>query len=227
MWVGLASIPERERSLERSVASLLPHVDRVCVHLNRYRRMPSFLRTAKVRVTWSRQDGDLGDAGKFMQVAHAPGYFLACDDDLAYPPDYAASTVAAIERHARRAVVGYYGRLLSSRGLQIERYHFVGDQAEERRVHVLGSGVCGLYAPELLLSVDDFPEPNMADIWLGLWAQRRRVPLVVLPHPGDWLRQTTHERSICSESLARTGSSMDTSSRQQSLCASIVWELPP
>ena len=41
--VGIASIPEREASLEQVVRALAPQADRIQVSLNGYERIPAFL----------------------------------------------------------------------------------------------------------------------------------------------------------------------------------------
>ena len=110
---SLASIPERERSLQQTVASLLPQVDRLGVYLNGYDSVPDFLHDPRIDVARSEETGDRGDAGKFFwSDAGDFDYHLACDDDLLYPPDFAATMVAACDRHGRRALVGLHGALM-------------------------------------------------------------------------------------------------------------------
>ena len=110
---SLASIPERERSLRQTVASLLPQIDRLGVYLNGYGSVPDFLHDPRIDVARSQEHGDRGDAGKmFWTDAGDFDYYLACDDDIIYPPDYAERMVAAIEQYGRRALVGCHGALL-------------------------------------------------------------------------------------------------------------------
>lgn len=193
VFASLATIPAREAQLRHVVAALLPQVDELGVYLNGYDRVPSFLRDDQIRIARSQDHGDRGDAGKFAWAGTSSGYHLACDDDLAYPPDYVERLVAGIERHARRAVVGFHGCVLHAQSADYHRgrrlLHFWRALRADTPVHVLGTGLAGYHASTIRVRPEDFREANMADVWLGLLGQHQRVPFVCLHHEAGWLRE--------------------------------------
>jgi hypothetical protein len=226
---SLASMSEREASLERTVASLLPQVDRLRVYLNGYEHVPGFLDDPKIDVARSQDHGDRGDAGKLHWLAERfPGFRLSCDDDLVYPPDYAATMVAAVERYSRRALVGLHGRLYKPGGEQEAGFYCLDDLAEDQPVNFLGTGVMAYHTSVLSVNGDG-PARNMADQWVAARAQSDAIPCVVVAHRGDWLQHTEHERTMWDESQAETGSPLDMSRERAEFLRSLDWKLhePP
>ena len=189
----LASVPPRRGALAAAVASLLPQVDALHVYLNGYDGAPAFLDDPRIVVAHSAQHGDRGDAGKFFWAGKLDGYHLLCDDDIEYPADYVAKLVAGIERHGRRAVVGFHGATLHERVTTYHRsrrlFHFSQQLATDTPVHVLGTGVAGYHTSAIRISARDFHSPNMADIWFAVAGQQQRVPFVCLTHDANWLRE--------------------------------------
>lgn len=217
---SLATIPRRERALARVVERLLAQVDALGVFLNGYERVPAFLRDERVAVVRSQDRGDRGDAGKFCWAGAIAGYHLVCDDDIDYPPDYVDRLVAGIERHGRRAVVGFHGRLMADDIVDYHRprrlLHFSRGLAADTTVHVLGTGVCGYHVSALGVRPDDFPVPNMADVWLALLGQRQRVPFVCLRREAGWLQELPgcREDSIYVRARRRRGERLADSSAE-------------
>lgn len=189
----LASIPGRVASLETVVASLLPQVDELRVYLNGYDSVPAFLEQEGIVVARSAEHGDRGDAGKFFWAGELDGYHIVCDDDMRYPPDYVRELIAGVERHGRRAVVGFHGATLSDRMVDYYRsrklLHFSQAVSADTHVHVLGTGVAGYHTSAISVRPEDFLAPNMADVWFALLGQRQEVPFVCLGHRAGWLTE--------------------------------------
>jgi FkbM family methyltransferase len=190
VFASVASIPQREPGLRRVVDSLLPQVDELGVYLNGYERIPAFLKRDGVVVARSQDHGLRADAGKFFWVGSTGGYQLVCDDDILYPPDYVDRLVGGIDRHGRRAVVGFHGCTLRNPIIDYhtsrQLLHFSSALATDTAVHVLGTGVAGFHASAVRVEPDDF-EPMLADLSLALLGQRAKVPFVCLQRPARWL----------------------------------------
>ncbi len=216
---SLASIPSRIRSLAEVVVRLLPQVNRLNVYLNSYPTVPGFLDNPKVTVVRSQDCGDPGDAGKFHWVEDAHGYFLTCDDDIAYPPDYVRTLVNGIEKYGRRAVVGYHGHLLSGPRQSRHAIHFALGRPRDTAVHLLGTGVLGYHASTLRAAPSDFKAPNMADVWFALLCQQQQVPRVCLERGNGWLQSIdpNPDDSIYSCSLRGDGTAKDTGAKQAAI----------
>lgn len=233
VFATVASIPSRVGMLEQTVASLLPQVDRIGVYLNGYEETPAFLDDPKVEVARSQEHGDRGDAGKFFWVDKwLDGYRLTCDDDLAYPPNYAFRTIAGIDQYGREAMVSHHGGLflepLVDPLVDRRNYRCLGTVEKDVPVHLLGTGTLGYHTdtfrpdPEAV-----FLAPNMADSWLALYGQQHQIPFVCLAHPQGWIKllHGDEEPTIFLHSKTRTKSNMDTWELQNRNARSVAWTL--
>jgi len=188
---SLASIPTRRASLEKVVEALLPQVDRLNVYLNGYPDVPPFLKRPSITVERSQDHGDLGDRGKMFWAEKAQGYYVTCDDDIAYPPDYVSTLIRRIEDHGRRVIVGVHGATLNNTVRHYYRdrtvTHFAESLGADKAVHILGTGTTAWHTATLDVRMADFPEPNMADVWLGLLAQRKKIPMASVARAKKWI----------------------------------------
>lgn len=216
--VGIATIEARKESLIETLESLSGQVDGIAVYANDYDT--GYLGDWK-NVFVFVNNGDIGDIGKFYRFFdispefypkfNYPAYLIVCDDDLIYSPDFAETAVAGIERHKRKAVVGfhgkeYYGRVQSyyrdfneqvKHGLAAN-YRCLDDLTHEATCTVIGTGCTGWHSSlfdESPLTLDDFRHdgelaPNMADIWFSKKCNDLGIPRVVIPHEAGWIRHT-------------------------------------
>lgn len=186
---SLATLPERIGSLHDTIASLLAWANRVNVFVNgSYRAMPQVLGDPRIEVL---QNGiNIGDQGKFYWTRHTKrGYHFICDDDLIYSPRYAELMIEKIEEYQRRAIVGVHGSVLIPTfddyySGDREVFSFTEDKPEDRRVDFLGTGAIAFHAAGVEIPFEVFDKPNMADVILGVFAKRSRIPLVCVESPG-------------------------------------------
>ena len=221
---SLASVRGREAMLADAVASLLPQVDRLHVYLNNYGDVPGFLDDPRIDVVRSAAYGDLGDAGKFFWAGVGEaGYRLICDDDLIFPPNYAARMIGKAKAQQNQAVIGIHGILLKQpiaeyygkAARHVQNYHH--DCVRDHAVHVLGTGAVAYHTSTLRLGRQDFQHPNMADIWLAGQAQAQDVPLICATRPYNWIIQNKLASAlptIYAESHHKTASDFDTGAVQ-------------
>lgn len=184
---NLASIATRERELRVTVSSLYRYVDRINVGLNLYESIPKFLRKKKINA-WLC-DNSKGDAEKFR--SEDKGYYLTCDDDLIYPPDYVKTLLEAIDKY--KSIVTCHGRsfngpLVSYYRSATERYHCLHDVSDDVKVHVGGTGVMGFHTDHFEISIDEFEHRNMADVFVGKKAAENQVAIMCLQHRKGWIQ---------------------------------------
>lgn len=219
---SLATIPRRVQALQHTVQSLLPQVDELQVYCNGFGdgELPAFLYDDKITIVRSEDTdfGDRGDAGKFYRCGDIYGYRLICDDDVIYPSDYAAHMLSKIEAYHRRAVVGVHGvKLLlpitdyySCR----KTYHLCNRLESDTAVHLFGTNTTAYHTDTITLTEDDFPLPNMADIWLYLQSQKQKVPMVCVSRKSRWVKDAPgydHKETIYYSAKKRTdGHNADT-----------------
>lgn len=193
--VGIASIPKRKDALKKTIQSLVDQVDEIHVCLNGYDELPEYTYEFP-KVTFYMDKGAMGDANKFKTVEQADGYYFSCDDDIIYPKDYIETIIRNIEAHDRKAIVTVHGRTAPSVPISnfyrgTTQYHCLLRQAEDIRVHMPGTGVTGFHTSTLPVKMGDFKVANMADIWMGLIAQRYQIPVICIAHAQGWIRAQT------------------------------------
>ena len=209
--VGIASIPEREHSLERVVGALAPQADRIHVSLNGYQQVPSFL-DEHDHVSATVRNGDNGgDAEKFAMVDDWDGYVVTCDDDILYPPDYIQTLLAGIGRHGQRTAVSFHGGVTrgwngSRKAATHKSIRCLGSLPEDDPdVNVLGTGTLAYHADHVPVWRDLFRHPNMADVHFAAHARNMGFAMVALAHEEGWLQDISPGPGIY-ESAARTAS---------------------
>lgn len=196
----LTTIPDRTLSLEQTVNSLLPQVDKIFIFLHGYTpvNLPSFLEgNDKIELAYDIEWGDKGDIDKFHFVNDLKGYVLICDDDLIYPEDYAERMIKAIERHNRKALITAHGTIvfpLPIVNYYMDRYCYpcLTDVLEEAEVQIGGTGVMAFHTDIKFDPILTDKTPNMADIWVAIWARERNIPIYVEPHTGGWIKESEH-----------------------------------
>jgi len=148
---------------------------------------------------------NLGDSGKFLGYESElfdgtdEFYYFSCDDDLIYAPEYFDYMIAAIERFDRKAVVSLHGNTfhkfpINSYYGDKKGYSCLRPNRVDRRVLFPGTGVMAFHSSLIrdFILADLMPVPNMADIWMGLELQKRKIPAVTIKHNGNLL--TYHDK---------------------------------
>lgn len=191
--VGIASIPSRQDALKRTLISLVGQVDEIHVVLNGYHELPSF---KFPNVTYYLDPGTAGDANKFKFVQDFQGYYFSCDDDITYPPDYVDTMIKKINEYGRNCYITCHGRVVPDNKIKhfyndTKQYHFMLRQQVDIPVHIPGTGVGAFHTDTLMVKFEDFKEPNMADIWVGLLCQEQNVGCISIKRTQGWLRGQT------------------------------------
>lgn len=199
--IGIASIRSRRNSLKRVIENLRVQTvkpTKIIVYLNDYTydEIPSYLKKDDIEVYTGDIYGDKGDAGKFFRIAEELGFYLSMDDDLDYPPKYIEHMINCIKKYERKYVIAMHGSILKFPVTNFfadrQIVNFKRHVRRDVKVHLPGTGVTAFHTDTLKLSVEDFPVPNMADIWFGLKAQEQGVGIVVVAHKARWIGVQPH-----------------------------------
>lgn len=232
---SIASSWVRESTLHSAVDSLAHQVDHLNIYLNGYDAVPSYLLAPYITAVRSQEKhakGDIGDIGKFFFCNDLDTEFhLTADDDIMYPSDYVAKLVNFSQSFHPPVVVGVHGisikeeSLTPSTGGKGKGYYgsrevwMAVEKIEESvNVHIIGTGTM-MYRPADVGEMDldvIFPEPNMADIWFGILAQKQKIPMVVIPHHADWIKEVP---GTFEDSIYKRSTKSSTSGRKQTIAA--------
>lgn len=221
---GMATVKGNEQGMLTAIASLMNQIDHLYLYLNGHVTVPAVLRRFGDRITpvLDTEGIRLGDAGKFVGVQReTDAIYFTCDDDIVYPRDYVLHMTQELATQRGRAAVGVHGCLLNQPLVhyydRATRHvlHFESLLMRSRQVHLLGTGTVAFHTAYVSPTLEDFPAPNMADIWLARWLQVRRIPSVAVSRPAGWLRAIPVDRpSIYEASHRRQGGAFDSSLRQ-------------
>jgi hypothetical protein len=185
--VCIASIPEREEMLKKTVESLRNQVNDLYIALNNYDHTPEFLHDCHVVLL----DNKMGDAGKFFFTEIIKGYILTCDDDLIYPPEYVDYMIQGILQHPGCAVTLHgrdYSRPVVGFQQAFTGYPCLGDVLADVEIDVGGDGVMCWHTDYLKVQYEDFKQKNMSQIYFSKLCHEQNVPIIVLAHRADYLK---------------------------------------
>jgi|GEM_PF-5568767 len=180
--VSMASFPNRQESLKKSIDSIYPWVNHINVFLNEYETIPGFLNDTKITAQISAID--LGDRGKFYWIEETTGYHFFCDDDIEYSRTYFEYLANAIEKYDRKAIVAIHGSHLLDKNKSYystegrKKYTFRQKRNTDLFVDFLGTGVMAYHTENIAIPFRIFEENNMADVFLGLYAKKVNIPLI-------------------------------------------------
>ena len=194
---GIASLENRKKAIEDTLASLLPQVDIVIVYQNGYKDRSGVFSNPKVLVISSLDTGvDMGDAGKFYKLSSFSNvYYFSCDDDLIYPCNYVSEIKSFLKKYDNKIIASCHGRVMVKKPISYYRdkkkvYHFANHVSEEAPVHFGGTGVMAFHTSFVNFNFNFFRTPNMADVWVGLYAQENKIPIMILPHHENWIKHS-------------------------------------
>jgi len=220
---NLATYPPRRSNLLPVVRAIAPQVDRLNVVLNEYgSALPELEAFPNVVQIVPREDTK--DTGKFYPPVEGASYVLLIDDDLVYPDDFVARTVATFDSlGSGRFLGGYHGSLYVKPAFSLKPKRFRrwlrytgADVADHRkRVQVQN----GLDAPMVvdqiatnaaILRGPDMPpydymrdSQKFVDVRLARWCFDHALRPVLLPRPEGWIGQVRFDETIY-DSFTRT-----------------------
>jgi hypothetical protein len=200
---GMATIPGREAQCIRAAKSILPYVDKLFityndpamdrVTANAIGEVLSIEFPHRIEILYS--DNSRGDAVKFAGIERIewPFYYFTIDDDIIYPPGYTWTLIHKIEQYNRRPAVGVHAKTLPAEVSSFYRghkvmYHTTTRVSKDQVVNCLGTGCLAFHSSTIEVGMEDFIEPNMADIYFAIAAQKQNVPLISIARPANWLK---------------------------------------
>lgn len=198
---SIASLSSRKELLKRTVASLRPQVDALCVYLNGYEEVPSFLHHPKVLYAiLSSEAGWRGDEAKFWffdqrEFCAPPRWTpddiaLTCDDDIVYPGDYVARMVAALGRHPG-ALVAVHGSIITEPFTDYASSRMVARTiaplTADARMHVAGTGTAAFRIGTLPIVLRDVAWSHAVDLHVAALCQRHSIPIWAVARRAHWL----------------------------------------
>jgi hypothetical protein len=174
---------------------MLPQVNRVFVYLDNFTFVPAFLNDdPKISVFRAEELGNYHASSRFLALSHlkAPCVLFPFDDDILYPPDYAATLVSVLGDMGGRAMVGVHGRIFRPPHQSYVRdavfLHFSAGSTANAQVHELGAGTCAFVSDQLDFDLRQWPSNDMDDILMAIEAQKRSIQRIAVKRQAKWLQ---------------------------------------
>ncbi|RNF35514.1 hypothetical protein [Paracoccus methylarcula] len=208
----MATFPVRREIMMAVVERIAPQVDRMFICLNEYDEIPAELGQFG-NVEAMIPDRDLKDLGKFAFEAGPDDIVFTVDDDILYPSDYVANTLALAERVGLTGnVVGYQGnawvykKRLSAYGWR--NFLFFKPCPEIIGVTNLGTGTACMIGRHMPTIADLTGSEGFVDFRFSRLQIERGRSLWVLPRGDDYLERNLPEHlkgSSLFDTVARSG----------------------
>lgn len=191
----MATFPARAGIFRRVVEAMLPQVDRMVIVFNEMDEAPADLE-ADPRIEAITTDRDTKDLGRFFSRPDPDDIVFLVDDDIAYPADYVARSIAEASRIGWDGhVFGYQGMEFrhgdgqQQRGWQVIRFPDALSQAQG--VRMLGTGTALARGDAIPTISAMAPYLGHADVGFALLNLRAGRKAWALPRPGKWLTDGT------------------------------------
>jgi hypothetical protein len=221
VWAVMATFPARSESVQRAVRMLANQVDVIVVVFNEYTEVPAWCSEIP-NLRPVVPDKDRKDVSKFLPVVPDDAWVFLVDDDLKYPADYVAHSLASIEALGAppHTIFGYHGTIygwfvaagfakaLVRHVLSFARHRSFHRAAYRRvlrfdralpsawKVEQLGTGTVVARGRDLMRLADAEGSERRVDTRLASWAQRTGRSMVALPRAHEWLQNTVQEETI-------------------------------
>lgn len=197
----LATLARREDSFRQMLPTILGQVDHTFIALGGYPDVPDFLRgLERVSVFLCESGPDLGASSRFLclEALNRLAVVLVVDDDILYPPDYAARMVEGLDRFGGQALLGVHGRIFlpphASYSEHAFSHHFQAALEGASHVHEVGVGTCAFLSDRLAVDPRSWDRYDMDDIVLAIEAEKRGLPRIAIDREKNWLRPLAEDQ---------------------------------
>lgn len=208
--ISMASHPPRRVGMLKRVNELLPQCDRLRLYLNNYpddilSELPVNFKLEIIFAGPGRKHRDMGSQGKFFGVGCGSdgkpddSYWLTCDDDIFYPPDYVQYMIEGCQKYQNKCIVTIHGGIYS--GLNIGRlnhlpvresrviHRYDRSRSEDMPVHTAGCGIFCCHPKSIGLDdsciTGELHSGDDED--MAVWAQKNEVPIIRLAGKHGWV----------------------------------------
>ncbi len=190
---GIASVPSRREHLHAVINSILPQVDHIELVLNGYAEIPDWLTDDRITIARSQDIGDHADNGKFIGLSkYSKCIYFTIDDDILYPPNYAAKLLDARDRYKGLVTVGVHGSFVPEPGgsfLNRRTHSFSKELLHDCPCSFVGTGTMAINRELLPLSpISIFTDTGASDLFIAKYLKHKRIPVICISRPNEWLR---------------------------------------
>jgi hypothetical protein len=197
----VATYPARMENLPRMLESVVGQLDEIHVVLNQYTHRQQRELPAYDNVRYVIPAEDLKDTGKFLRQASADELVFLMDDDLVFPPDYAARLFDFYRRApSHRIAIGLHGVVYSDlfEGAPSSRFVAKFDKAlaQPMLVNQLGTG-CLMLRGDMMPSFSYMQSSQrFVDVRFARHCHEAGISRLCISRAAGWVIDQAPETSI-------------------------------
>lgn len=186
--VNLATYPKRTEYTTKVLNSLLNihFIDTIRVYLNEYKNVPKEF-PKDSRIIYHIGEKNLKDSGKFYWSGTFKNeYYFSIDDDLIYSEEYFINHISMLKRYNNEIFVTTHGKVMREKPKKFNdsvlNFRCLETTNKNQWVNNPGTGVCVFDNSKYIVPVSMFEYHGMADLWLGVYCQKLKIPILCRKH---------------------------------------------
>jgi len=187
---------KRDEFLFKTIDSIYNQADEINIALNSHDTVPDKLKN-DLKINCFITDNSIGDGFKFYRLSESDGYYFTIDDDIIYPSNYGEYLIEKYNEYSEKHIICLHGRTFHQYPVtsyyQSPHHSFrcLGDVSNDNFVHFGGTGVMMFHTDLFKFSYEDIKYSNMADIWVGKFANEMDIKIMCVKHNNKFLRYQT------------------------------------
>lgn len=197
---NLATYPARIESATRCINNLLGlTVDLIRVYCNEFTVIPdSFPKSERVIYQMGE---NLKDSGKFFWSGEKRDeFYFSADDDQLYTQQYIDRHLKILYKSKKQLIVTSMGKVMKSYPLDFTDFSYnfrlFTTYFEDYWINLPGTGSLAFYLYKIQIPISLFKYHGMADLWVGLYCQLNKIPILCRAHDENEVIDIIHEDTL-------------------------------
>ena len=186
--VNLATYPKRTEYTSKVLKELLKinFIDVIRVYLNEYKDIPKDF-PVDDRILYHIGEKNLKDSGKYYWSGTFKNeYYFSIDDDLIYSEDYFINHIATLKKYNNEIIVTTHGKVMREKPKKfndcVSSFRCLETVNKDEWINNPGTGVSVFDNSKYIVPVSMFECHGMADLWLGVYCQKLKIPILCRNH---------------------------------------------
>jgi len=189
----MATIPQREQELKKTINSLYNQVDEMRIVFNDYPKIPDWIKEMSKIVPLLNNPDKFTSNSIWLLMNDVNGYVFTVDDDIIYPSNYVEVMIKRFNDYSRKVILSLYGETVTWPAINYKTGRigigFQDERLEDIVVDIAGVGCTMFHTDVIRPSMKDFPDQYSRDPWFAILAAKNNVPIIRIKSCHKWLKR--------------------------------------